>query len=130
MKKLLTRADKFQAAASNEAPRAECIADKATKIRGLYELTRSAGARLPALIADEDTETLLAERSAISLACARAQKLATRAEACRAVQFLRPHKRRGPPHPPPTARAPSPGRPGIVPRHEETRIQQKQLARL
>jgi hypothetical protein len=125
MDTLIEQLTELEQAATNSADRAECIAENLDRIKGLRGVTVTAAARLPALLADEDTDAIAAERSAIALACARADKLAAEAAGCASTPTPKPKKRR------PSSEPAAPARPLSTPtRDEEVCIKQSRFAEL
>ncbi len=79
---LVERTSQLESVATNDTVRLECITGKAVKIKGLLDLTQTAAARLPLLISENDERDIEIELGQISIACARAEKLAAEAEVC------------------------------------------------
>jgi len=126
MEAFLEQLAELEGAISNDTARAECITSKRNKIKGLRELTAAAAARLPVLDPDDDADAIAAEQSAITIACARADKLAAEAADCQFGPSAKPRKNRTASAPPP----PVPRRSSTPSRDETSCLKQAQFAQL
>lgn len=131
---LVDKVSQLEAGVTNDPARLECITDKLVKIKGLLDLAQSAAGRLPSLISEEDDRGIEIARAEISITHARAEKLATEAEACTSEPPPKPKKHRAQSQ----TNAPAPARPKpAVPslkqsprRSEKDCISQREMARL